>query len=164
MAFLVVIAIVSAAALIHVLAAHRSGVDRQGIVEICLLYVLAGVWGFGAALLALPHILVPDYVAGYVGWDAGSPFQVELGFANLGRALLGILCIWYRGTFWIAPIVTNTVFGLGAAYVHVHEMLEHANFSEGNAGPVVFLDVLVPVVAIALFVAYARVSRTSPAA
>ena len=51
MAFLVVIAIVSAAALIHVLAAHRSGVDRQGIVEICLLYVLAGVWGFGASLV-----------------------------------------------------------------------------------------------------------------
>jgi hypothetical protein len=161
-AFLLVVAVVAVVASAHLFSLRRSGLDRQRTIEICLLYVLAGVWGIGAALLALPHIFFPDYVAGYVGWEPGSPFQVELGFANLGRAILGILCIWYRGSFWVAPIVTNTVFGIGAAYVHVQEMIEHANFSEGNAGPVVFLDVLVPVVAIILFIAHTR-ARSSPA-
>ncbi len=119
-------------------------------------YLLAGGWGFGAALLAVPHIIAPDYVAEYVGWQAGSPFQVELGFANLGRTLLGILSIRFRGTFWVAPVVTNSVFGLGAAYIHLREIFEHSNYSPGNAGPVLVLDIVVPVVAIALLVGYLR--------
>ncbi len=159
MVFLLVIALAALGAAIHLLATRQSGLDRPRILEICLLYLLAGVWGVGAALLALPHILVPDYVAGYIGWEPGSPFQVELGFANLGRALLGILCIWYRGTFWIAPIVTNTVFGFGAAYVHVRDIVENANFSAGSVGPVLYLDFLVPIVAISLFVAHRRAVR-----
>ena len=100
--------------------------------------------------------LAAFYVAEYIGWQAGSPFQVELGFANLGRALLGILSIQFRGTFWVAPVVTNSVFGLGAAFVHLREIFEHSNYSPGNAGPVLFLDIVVPVVAIALLVGYLR--------
>ncbi|HIF98313.1 MAG TPA: hypothetical protein EYQ54_15045 [Myxococcales bacterium] len=81
---------------------------------------------------------------------------MELGFANLGRALLGILSIRFRGTFWVAPVVTNSVFGLGAAYIHLREIFEHSNYSPGNAGPVLVLDIVVPVVAIALLVGYLR--------
>jgi hypothetical protein len=156
MVFIIITLLTAVGAAIHLAADRRSGLSRGRVVEVCLLYLLAGSWGFGAALLALPHILAPDYVAEYIGWQAGNPFQVELGFANLGRALLGILSIRFRGTFWVAPVVTNSVFSLGAAYVHLQDIFEHSNYSPGNAGPVLFLDIIVPVVAIALLVAYLR--------
>jgi len=160
MVFIIITLLAAVGAAIHLAAGRRSGLSRGRVVEVCLLYLLAGVWGFGAALLALPHIIVPDYVAEYIGWQAGSPFQVELGFANLGRALLGILSIWFRGTFWVAPVVTNSVFGLGAGYVHLRDIFERSNYSAGNAGPVLFLDILVPLVAVALLVAYLRERST----
>ena len=57
---------------------------------------------------------------------------------------------------WVAPVVTNSVFGLGAAFVHLREIFEHSNYSPGNAGPVFLLDIVVPLVAIALLVGYLR--------
>ena len=78
---------------------HRT---RQRVIEVLLLYFLCVQWGFGAVLTSVPHIVVPDTIAGYIGWEAGSPFQVELGFASLGLAVLGILSIWLRGSFWVA--------------------------------------------------------------
>ena len=164
MVFIIITLLAAVGAAIHLAADRRSGLSRGRVVEVCLLYLIAGGWGFGAALVALPHIIAPDYVAEYVGWQAGSPFQVELGFANLGRALLGILSIRFRGTFWVAPVVTNSVFGLGAGYVHLRDIFEHSNYSPGNAGPVLFLDILVPVVAIALLVAYLRERSTESVA
>ena len=162
MAFIVVILLAAAGAAFHLFFGRGNDVGRERIVEICLLYLLTVVWGFGAALLALPHILAPDYVAAYVDWPAGNPFQIELGFANLGRALLGILCIWFRGPFWIAPVVSNTVFGLGAGYVHVREIVEHANYSPGNAGPVLFVDIAIPLLAIVLLRHHLRGGPAGP--
>jgi hypothetical protein len=71
--------------------------------------------------------------------------------------LLGILCIWIRGWFWLAPVVANSVFLLGAAYVHITDIIEHQNLAAGNAGAVLFYDIAVPVTVCALFVAHVRV-------
>ena len=109
--------------------------SRGRVVEVCLFYLLCIQWGFGAAFLAVPHILVPDQVAGFIGWEAGSPFQVELGFASLGLSLLGILCIWIRGWFWLAPVAAQTVFLLGAGYVHVQDIRFVSSSSRENTQP-----------------------------
>ena len=69
---------------------------------------------------------------------------------------LGILSIWLRGWFWLAPVVSRSVFLLGAAYVHIADIVAHGNMSPGNAGPILFYDVVVPFIAVSLFVAYAR--------
>jgi hypothetical protein len=132
------------------------GLSSRRIVRISLLYLLSVQWGFGAAFNAIPHILFPDQVAGFIGWEPGSPFQLELGFASLGISILGILSIWLRGWFWLAPVVSWSVFLLGAAYVHISDILTHGNMSPGNAGPILFYDIVVPFIAVGLFAAYAR--------
>jgi hypothetical protein len=132
------------------------GLSSRRIVRISLLYLLCVQWGFGAALTAIPHILFPDQTAQFIGWPSGSPFQLELGFASLGTSLLGILCIWLRGWFWLAPVLSKSVFLLGAAYVHIADLLTHGNMSPGNAGAILFYDIAVPFIAVGLFVAYAR--------
>ena len=134
---------------------HR-GLSSRRIIRISLLYLLCVQWGFGAAFTSIPHILFPDQVAEYIGWQPGSPFQLELGFASLGTSLLGILSIWLRGWFWLAPVLSRSVFLLGAAYVHIADIVAHGNMSPGNAGPILFYDIVVPFAAIGLFIAYAR--------
>ncbi len=142
-------------------ASHRT---RQRVIEVFLLYFLCVQWGFGAVLTSVPHIVVPDTIAGYIGWEAGSPFQVELGFASLGLAVLGILSIWLRGSFWVAPAVGRSIFLLGAAYVHVGDIVAHGNLAPGNAGPVLFFDIVVPVIVLSLLFAHARMGGLRRAA
>jgi hypothetical protein len=132
------------------------GISSRRIVRISLLYLLCVQWGFGSAFTAIPHIVSPDVIAEYIGWEPGSPFQLELGFASLGTSILGILCIWLRGWFWLAPIVSRSVFSLGAGYVHIVDILEHGNLSPGNTGPILFYDIAIPFLAVGLFITYAR--------
>ena len=156
MIFHIVFAAFIIGAVLHLWLTRAEGLSPPRIVKVSLLYLLCVQWGFGAALTAIPHIVVPDQIAGFIGWEPGSPFQVVLGFSSLGTSLLGILCIWHRGWFWLAPIVARSVFLLGAAYVHVVDIVAHDNLSPGNAGPVLFYDIAVPILAIGLFVAYSR--------
>ena len=148
----------------HLWRERGQGLPASRVVEVCLLYILCVKWGFGGALISIPHIVTPDLIADSIGWAPGSPFQVELGFASLGTSILGILCIWFRGWFWLAPIVSRSVFLLGAAYVHLQDILAHGNLAPGNAGPVLFYDIVVPILAVGLFVAYSRQGGTARAA
>ena len=138
------------------IATRAQGFAPPRVVAVCLLCLLTIQWGLGGILVALPHILMPDRIADFIGWAAGSPFQVELGFASLGISLLGVLCFWLRGTFWIAPVVAQSTFLLGAAFVHIQDALLHDNFSPGNAGAVLFYDIALPLIACMLLIAHRR--------
>ena len=135
------------------------GFAAERVVSVCLLNLLTIQWGLGGMLTALPHILMPDTIAGYIGWPAGSPFQVELGFAALGISMLGVLCFWFRGAFWIAPVVAQSTFLLGASYVHIQDALLHGNLNAGNAGPVLFYDIAIPLVAWFLLILHSRLKK-----
>ena len=156
MIFHIIFAASILAAVIQLWSGRSAGLSSRRVVRVSLYYLLCIQWGFGASSTSLGHIFFPDQIAEFIGWDAGSPFQVELGFASLGTSLLGILCIWFRGWFWLAPIVAKSVFLLGAAYVHVEDIVAHGNLSPGNAGPIFFYDIAVPILAVGLFVTYWR--------
>jgi hypothetical protein len=135
---------------------RNRGFSPVRIVSVVLLNLLVVQWGYGGVLISIPHIVAPDSIAASIGWETGSPFQLELGFASLGTAILGILCLWLRGWFWLAPIVSRSVFLLGAAYVHIADILATGNLAPGNAGPILFYDIGVPLLAIGLFIAHVR--------
>ncbi len=156
MIFHLILAATIVSILITLVATQSQGFSAQRVVSVCLLNLLTIQWGLGGMLVALPHILMPDKIAGFIGWAAGSPFQVELGFAALGISLLGVLCFWFRGAFWIAPVVAQSTFLLGAAYVHIEDALLNENFNPGNAGAVLFYDIAIPIVAWALLIAHRR--------
>lgn len=99
---------------------------------------LSGVWTF------LGHYFKSDEIAGYIGWPAGNPFQKEVAFTNLGLGICGLICYFFRDGFWLATIIFASVFLLGAFSVHVREQRESGNTHPGNAGPVFFADILVP--------------------
>jgi len=156
MIFIINITITVVGAIVHLYIFRSVPRTKERIVKVFLLYFLCVQWGFGSILTSIPHIVVPDRIAEYIGWQAGSPFQVELGFASLGLAILGILSIWLRDWFWVAPVVGNSVFLFGAAYVHIREIIDRGNYSLGNAGPVLFMDIVVPLLVLGLLLAHIR--------
>ncbi|MGL1861288.1 MAG: hypothetical protein OCC46_02060 [Pseudodesulfovibrio sp.] len=108
---------------------------------------LGGIWCF------LGHYFKSDEIAGYIGWPAGNPFQKEVAFTNLALGTSGVLCYFFRDGFWLATIVFTSIFLLGAFSVHVRDQKESANTNPGNAGPVFFADILVPLLLWGLYFA-----------
>lgn len=120
------------------------------LVEAFLLALLAVVVGLQGFWAFLGHYFRPDEIAAFIGWPAGNPFQREVAFANLAFGVLGVLCVWFRGGFWTATAIGVSVFMLGAAFGHVKELRETRNRSPGNAGPILWTDILTPLILLVL--------------
>jgi hypothetical protein len=156
MIYIVIFTVTVIGAIAHLYIFQSIPRTKERVVSVFLLYFLSVQWGFGAVLTSVPHIVVPDRIAEYIGWQPDSPFQVELGFASLGLAIVGVLSIWLRGWFWVAPAIGRSVFLLGAAYVHIREIVHLGNLSPGNAGSVLFFDIVVPCIVLGLLLAHIR--------
>jgi len=94
------------------------------------------------------HIFFPQVSAAEIGW-APSPFQFEVGMADLTIGVLGVLAFRAGFGFRAAATVAATIFLGGDAVGHVHQMIVADNFAPGNAGPWFWSDILVPLVMIA---------------
>jgi Family of unknown function (DUF6790) len=124
---------------------------RIGAVLRWFLVIGVGVWGLVNFFL---HTVRADETARQIGWPTGNPFQSEVAVTSLALAVLGLLCFFVasRG-FWTATVISLSVFYLGAAVGHIHEMVAHGNFEPGNAGFPFVLDIALPVVLIGLLIA-----------
>ena len=83
--------------------------------------------------------------ARFIGW-ADSPFQLEVGFASLGFAVIGLLAFKGSRDMRVAAIVGPTCFLWGAAGRSYLRDDHGANFAPGNAGIIFYSDILVPIV------------------
>ena len=115
------------------------------ISEVFLSYILlfnVGVMGF---LAAFAHIFMGPETAKLIGWEPGSPFQFEMGMANLSYGVLGVLAYFIRGNFWIAVIVGWSVLLLGCFVGHLMDYILHGNNAPYNIGVYVwFNDLILP--------------------
>jgi hypothetical protein len=114
----------------------------------------SGIGGFVA------HVFISDEIAESVGWQAGSPFQLEVGFANLAIGILGAVAAERRDGFREATVIAVTVFSLGATYVHVLDIRETGNLAPGNTLQNVS-NVIRPILLISLLAVSRRAERTS---
>jgi uncharacterized protein DUF6790 len=121
-------------------AQHGSDGWERALLRNALVF-LVGVPGIVGAT---GHIFNADQVAESIGWPKGSPFQYEVGVANLSYGILGIMCSWVDGDFWTATVIGFSVFLWGAAIGHIREMVKEKNFNPGNAGVVFYMDLLIP--------------------
>ncbi|WP_454916303.1 DUF6790 family protein [Xanthobacter sediminis] len=114
---------------------------------------LMGLWG------ALGHLALPEESARAIGW-ATSPFQFEVGVANLGIGLAGVIAAFYSNWgFRAATAVVAAGFLGGAAVGHVVQITETGNLAAGNAGPILYTDVLTPLSLLILLALTVRSAR-----
>jgi len=124
------------------------------IVETLLVNFLVINVGISGLYAFMGHAFSSKKVAEYIGWPSGNPFQFEVAITNLSFGILGVLCIWFRDNFWIATVIGFSVFALGAAYVHIRDIIKNKNHSPGNAGPPLYSDILKPTFLAGLLIAY----------
>jgi len=115
-----------------VLLIDRSTNSRERRIEAFLIFLFAlGVAGSGIGGF-FGHMFLSDQVAESVGWPAGSPFQLEMGFANLILGVLGIIAVGRRDGFREATVIAVAILGFGATIVHIIDIFETGNLAPGN--------------------------------
>ena len=125
------------------------GRKDEGFIHAALLMHLSFTVGFFGLFNFLAHSFFSKRVAARIGWVSNG-FQKELGYTSLGIGTCGILCLVYQDGFWLATIIPFSTFLLGAAALHVVEMVRSKNFNPGNTW-IVLPDVLIPATLIALW-------------
>ena len=158
MSFLIFIVLALIVAAVH-LFRERHHLTRGRIPEILLLWLLVIAVGLGSILAFFGHTVFAASTAEAIGWPTGNPFQTEVGVANLAIGTLGILSYWIRGNFWIAAVIATSIWLLGAAAIHVREMVGEGNYNPGNAGVVFYMDIIGPLLLIALLIYSRRADR-----
>lgn len=127
---------------------------RDRVVELWLLWFVAGagVWGIIEGIAHLGP--TSDQLAESIGYRQ-SFFQWEVGWADIAVGVLGVGSIWRRDSWLTAAVVAFAILYWGDALGHVMQWVAHGNTAPSNVGAIPS-DVLQPLVAVLLLVAYRR--------
>src|SRR5262249_18978340 len=115
------------------------------VAEAFFSYYLLFTIGINNLLNFVFHVFLGDMAAKFIGWD-NSPFQAEVGFASLGVGIAGVIASRASLPFRFATLIPPLCFSLGAAGGHIYQMLVAHNFSPGNVGLVLPIDIIIPIV------------------
>jgi hypothetical protein len=138
-------AVLFALALLIAAATRRAGPVPERLLSWILLLPI-GVTGLWAGTF---HVFLPKTAASLIGWQV-SPFQFEVGMADLAIGMTACIAFWRDLSFKAAAVCAASVFLLGDAIGHVREMVMTGNFAPGNAGVPFYMDIIGPVSAVAL--------------
>jgi hypothetical protein len=119
------------------------------VVEALLFYFLMFSIGVSYLYNFVLHTFLGAMTARFIGWP-DSPFQAEVGFASLGFAVVGFLACWRGFDMRLAAIVCPALFLWGAAAGHIYQIVHAGNLAPGNAGVILYTDVLIPVFGLVL--------------
>jgi len=122
--------------------------------EIVLMYSI-GIIGFSGISNFVFHAFFGEMIAQSIGWPAGNLFQLEVAGANLAIGLIGFLGFWRRD-FWLPFLIAKTIFSWTAGAAHIIDLVGQGNAAIGNAGPILYLDFLLPATLLIIYVIYAR--------
>ncbi|MHA1242124.1 MAG: DUF6790 family protein, partial [Promethearchaeota archaeon] len=135
---------------------------KSRVVEIFLLQIIYIGFAFFSFRGFIGHTLLANTIALDIGWPAGSPFQIELAFTQLGFGIMAMICIWKRDSIWIGLIYAKALFLFGAAGVHIWDIIVNHNLSHGNTGTILFVnDLLLPLMAIILLHIYLKYRKVN---
>jgi hypothetical protein len=119
------------------------------VVEALFFYFLMFSIGLSFFYNFIVHTFFGAMAARMIGW-ADSPFQAEVGFASLGFSAVGFLGCYRGFDLRLAAIVGPALFLLGAAGGHIYQIITAGNFAPGNAGVILYTDILIPVIGFGL--------------
>lgn len=152
--FFVIGLVVSVAAILR----HPAPRPRGFVYEALLRWFL--FFSIGASMLYnfVLHVFFSEMTARLIGW-ADSPFQIEVGLASLGFAVVGFMA--FRGGWQVrlAAIVGPACFLVGAGIGHVYQIAKTHNMAPGNAGAILYTDFLIPLAGFVLLWLAHRTSR-----
>jgi hypothetical protein len=145
------------AASIHMAVSPKRRSGTVTIVETYLLYLLFIYIGLMGLFTAYYHVFRPVETSASIGWST-SPYEYEVGMADLTVGVLGVLCLVFRKNFWLATAIADAVWLLGDAIGHIREMVLHNNHAENNAGMFLIFELAMPVLILGLVFYHRRLT------
>jgi hypothetical protein len=143
----------------------RHPADRAAgrAIEVALIWWLVVTIGIAGIVGAGFHLFDGPAIAREIGFTRGDGgFQTEVGFGDLALGVIAVLAIWFRDRFLLAVVIVAAISLWGDAYGHIHQAAVNDNHDPDNTGPVLYADILFPLVAATLYVIRERL-RVSPA-
>ena len=122
---------------------------REVVVEKLLAWHVFFAIGVAYLYNFVCHVFFGQFTAAFIGW-AQSPFQLEVGTASLGFAIVGFLAAFGSFDLRLAAVIGSAAFLLGAAAGHVYQMAMAHNFAPGNAGTIFYTDIAIPLIGLGL--------------
>lgn len=148
-----------AGAIIHIVVDRRRHPEHRHAgraAELFLVWILAfgGAWAiFGG----IGHISgQSDELAESIGYTQ-SMFQWEVGWADIGIGVLGIMCIRKRDSWMTAAVVMLAIAYFGDAIGHIIQWAKHSNTEPDNVWAIPS-DILGPLAAVILLVYVRRLA------
>jgi hypothetical protein len=106
--------------------------------------------GLGMLWAGLFHAYGQQTVAPMIGWQP-SPFEYELGWAEIGLAVVALLSLWRGTEFRLAATIIFVIFSFAAAAQHIAQIRFQHNYAPFNAGLVLwFGDIVLPLLLLIL--------------
>lgn len=131
--------------------AYKKEWHPNTVAETFLGYLLFFTMGIMSLFAAYGHVFMGPEIAKLIGWQPGSPFQFEIGMANLSYGVLGVLSLWIRGRFWDASIIGWSILLLGCFIGHIINYYTYDNSAPLNVGPYIwFYDLILPLLMLSL--------------
>lgn len=156
--FFAVMALVAASVHLMLSSKRRSG--AVSIVRTYLLYLLFIYVGLMGLFTAYYHVFRPVEASASIGWST-SPYEYEVGMADLTVGVLGVLCLVFGEGFWLATAIAEAVWLLGDAVGHIKQMVANNNHAEYNSGIFLIFELAMPVLILGLVFYHRRLSLPS---
>ncbi|MCO5063166.1 MAG: hypothetical protein M9924_01995 [Rhizobiaceae bacterium] len=125
-----------AAILLAFLSRKNHSLDRRFLDWMLLLgigvsYVWSGVF----------HVFFPNVAASSIGW-ANSPFQFEIGVADIAIGIAAILSFWRGLEFKSAVVIYIALFCFGVAVGHFYQAAATQDYAANNFGVLLVITLI----------------------
>lgn len=90
----------------------------------------------------ISHIFFGKKISQTIGF-AKSPYELEVGFADLAMGIVGVIASYYGQDFWLAIILASSIYRVGCGFGHIRSMVQERNFAANNTG-ILVINFVVP--------------------
>ncbi|MFY9994993.1 MAG: DUF6790 family protein [Leclercia sp.] len=97
--------------------------------------------GVASLWAGLYHTLSPQTAAAFIGWQS-SPFQFEMGMADIALGVVAIVSFWRGLEFKLAVVLWVAIEFAGLVYGHFHQLATTGDHQAGNAGILLGLTII----------------------
>ena len=114
--------------------------DISVVCSTLLLHQFVVTFGLLGIIGTITNIIKAEDNAKALGWPRG-PFQIKYGFSQLGLGVMGVMCIWFRGGFWLGTLVSMYIYGVSSLWSHIAEMKRQGKATVNDVGNLI-IDVI----------------------
>jgi hypothetical protein len=150
---------------LHIFRRRHEERTHSETAAVFLRYWLGIAIGIASIVGGLFHVFDGTDIAREICFTRGDGgFQFENAMGDIAIGVAGFLCLFIRDPrFWLTVIIIATIQFWGDAYGHVYQMIENDNHCTDNTGPVLWMDIAGPLVAIVLYAVMRRGSTPDAA-